>query len=129
MTLHSVHVFLMRIFIHYRQKIWNYFLFSDFFYFVVWVGYFFIWFTFLQADIPFGELIHTQWQIETQKLKNNYFGPFFFIGRWSEFLLSHCQIAAISIRVFISDIMHNIVVYLPTRLVRSTEDKQSGDLV
>ena len=42
--------------------------------------------------------------------------------RWLEVLLSHCQIAVILIRVFISDIMHNIIVYLPPRLVRSAED-------
>ena len=41
----------------------EYFSFQRFFFnFVGCVGYFFIWFTFLQADITFGELIHTQWQ-------------------------------------------------------------------
>ena len=48
--------------IHYRQKIWNIFHFSDFFYFVrcVWYIFIYIWLTFLQADITFGVLIHTQ---------------------------------------------------------------------
>ena len=43
----------------------------------------------------------------------------FFIRRWLEFLLFDYQVAAISVRVFIRDIMHNIIVYLPHRLVRS----------
>ena len=63
-------------FIHYRQKIWNIFYFIDFLYFVGCVRYLFIWFTFLQTDITFGELIHTQYQNEPQRFKNNYFGPF-----------------------------------------------------
>ena len=47
-------------YIHYRQKIWNIFNFSDFLYFLGCVGYIFIWLTFLQVDINFGELIYTQ---------------------------------------------------------------------
>ena len=46
--------------IHYRKKIWNIFHFSGFLYFVECVRYLLIWFTFLQADYTFGELIHTQ---------------------------------------------------------------------
>ena len=46
----------------------------------------------------------------------------FFIKRWLEFLLAHYQIAAISARVFIRDIIHNIIVHLPPRLVRSAGD-------
>ena len=39
----------------------EYFSFQWFFLYFVWcVGYIFIWFAFLQADITFGELIHTQ---------------------------------------------------------------------
>ena len=56
------------------------------------------------------------------------FWSFFFIRCWLEFLLSHCQIAAISVRVFIRDIMHNIIVYLPPRLVQSAGDWHRGDL-
>ena len=58
----------------------------------------------------------------TAKVQKQLFWSFFFIGRWLEFLLSHCQIAAISVRVFIRDLMHNIIVYLPPRLVRLAGD-------
>ena len=47
-------------YIHYRQKIWNIFHFSEFLYFVGCVRYLFIRFTFLHTDITFGELIHSQ---------------------------------------------------------------------
>ena len=44
------------------------------------------------------------------------------IRRWLEFLLSLCQIAAISIRVLYRDIVHNTIVYFPPTLVRSAGD-------
>ena len=47
---------------------------------------------------------------------------FFSIRLWLEFLLSLCQIAAISIRVLYRDIVHNTIVYLPPILVRSAGD-------
>ena len=47
---------------------------------------------------------------------------FFSIRRWLEFLLSLCQIAAISIRVLYRDIVHNTIVYFPPILVRSAGD-------
>ena len=47
---------------------------------------------------------------------------FFSIRRWLEFLLSLCQIAAISIRVLYRDIVHNTIVYLPPILMRSAGD-------
>ena len=47
---------------------------------------------------------------------------FFSIRLWLEFLLSLCQIAAISIRVLYRDIAHNTIVYLPPILVRSAGD-------
>ena len=46
------------------------------------------------------------------------FRPFSFFRRWLEFLLSNFHITALSVRVFIRDIMHDIIVYLPPRLVR-----------
>ena len=52
----------------------------------------------------------------------------FFIRRWLQFLFSHRQIAAITVRVFIKDIMHKIIVYLPPRLVQSAGDYFRGDL-
>ena len=58
------------------KKYGIFFISAIFFYFMGRIGYFFIWFTFLQADIIFGELIHTQYQNEPQRFKNNYFGPF-----------------------------------------------------
>ena len=42
------------------KKYGIYFISAIFLYFVWCVGYIFIWFTFLQADITFGELIHIQ---------------------------------------------------------------------
>ena len=47
---------------------------------------------------------------------------FFSIRLWLEFLLFLCQIAAISIRVLNSDIVHNIIVFLPPISVRSVAD-------
>ena len=47
---------------------------------------------------------------------------FFSIRLWLEFLLSLCQIAAISIRVLYRDILHNNIVYLLPILVRSVGD-------
>ena len=47
---------------------------------------------------------------------------FFPIRLWLEFLLFLCQIAAISIRVLNSDIVHNIIVFLPPISVRSVAD-------
>ena len=64
---------------HYRQKIWNIFHFSEFWYFVGCVRYLFMWFTFLQTDITFGDLIHIQKQNEPQRFKNYDFGPFSFL--------------------------------------------------
>ena len=58
------------------KKYGIFFISAIFLYFVGCVRYIFIWFTFLQADITFGELIHTQQQNEPQRFKNNYFGPF-----------------------------------------------------
>ena len=78
--------------IHYRQKIWNIFHFSDFVVFceVCWVYLYLI-------DIPtnrynfWGVNSHslTKW---TAKVQKQLFWSFFFIRRWLEFLLSHCQI-------------------------------------
>ena len=65
--------------IHYRQKIWNIFHFSEFVYFVGYVRYLFMWFTFLQTDITFGDLIHIQKQNQLQMFKTNDFGPFSFL--------------------------------------------------
>ena len=42
------------------KKYGIFFHFKDFLYFVGGVRYFLIWLTFLQTDITFGELIHTQ---------------------------------------------------------------------
>ena len=42
---------------------------------------------------------------------------FFSIRLWLEFLLSLCQIAAISIRVLYRDIVQNTIVYFPDILV------------
>ena len=53
---------------------------------------------------------------------------FFSIRLWSEFLLSLCQIAAISIRVLYRDCVHNTIVFLPPILVRSTGDWRRGGL-
>ena len=64
----------------------------------------------------------------TANVQEQLFWSFFFIRRCLECLLSHCQIAAISVRVLIRDIMHNIIVYLPPRLVRSAGDYYRGDL-
>ena len=50
------------------------------------------------------------------------FGIFFSIRLWLKFLLSLCQIAAISIRVLYRDIEHNTIVYLLPILVRSAGD-------
>ena len=47
---------------------------------------------------------------------------FFSIRLWLEFLLSLCQIAAISIRVLYRDTLHNNIVYLLPILVRSVGD-------
>ena len=55
----------------------------------------------------------------TAKVQKQLFWSFFFIRRWLEFLLFHCQIAAISVGVFIRESMPSIIVYLPPRLVRS----------
>ena len=46
----------------------------------------------------------------------------FSIRLWLKFLLSLCQIAAISIRVLYRDIDHNTIVYLLPNLVRSAGD-------
>ena len=58
----------------------------------------------------------------TVKVQKQLFRSLFFIRRWLEFLLSHCQIVAISVRVFIRYVMHNSIVHLPPRLVRSVGD-------
>ena len=108
-------------YIHYRQKIWNIFHISEVLYFVGCVRYLFIWLTFLQSDITFGELIHTQLENEPRRFKNNYFGPFSLLESL-EFLLSNCHIIVISVRMIIRDIMRDIIVNLPPRLVRSTGD-------
>ena len=47
---------------------------------------------------------------------------FFSIRIWLEFLLSLCEIAAISSRVLYRDIVHNAIVYLPPILVQSAGD-------
>ena len=47
---------------------------------------------------------------------------FFSIKLWLELLLSLCQIAPITIRVFHRDMVHNTIVYLPPILVRSSGD-------
>ena len=47
---------------------------------------------------------------------------FFSIRLRLEFLLSFCQIAAISFRVLYRDIVHNTIVYIPPILVRSAGD-------
>ena len=53
---------------------------------------------------------------------------FFSIRLWLEFLLSLCQIAAISIRVLYRDIVNKTSVYLPPNLVRSAGDLRRGGL-
>ena len=47
---------------------------------------------------------------------------FFSLRLWLEFLLSLCQIAAISIRVLYKDIVHSTIVYLLSILVRYAGD-------
>ena len=47
---------------------------------------------------------------------------FFLIRLWLEFLLSLCQIAAISIRVLYRDTVYNTIAYLLPILVRSAGD-------
>ena len=47
---------------------------------------------------------------------------FFSIRLWLEFLLSLCEIAAMSSRVLYRDIVHNAIVHLPPILVQSTGD-------
>ena len=47
---------------------------------------------------------------------------FFSIRLWLDFLLSFCQIAAISIHVLYRDIVHNTIVYLPPIFARPAGD-------
>ena len=108
--------------LHYWQKIWNIFHYSDFFLFcgVSMVIRYLIYIP-TSRYYFWGVNSHSiaKW---TAKVQKQLFWSFYFIRRWLEFLLFYCQIAAISVRVFIRDIMHKIVVYLPTRLVRSAGD-------
>ena len=51
---------------------------------------------------------------------------FFAIRPWLEFLLSLCQIAAISILALYRDMVHNTIVYFTPILVRSAGDWRRG---
>ena len=86
----------------------EYFSFRPFFYFVGCVGYFLIDLHSCKQMLLLGSYWHSisKW---TTKVQKQLFWSFFYIRRWLEFLLCHCHIAAISVRVFIRDIMHNII--------------------
>ena len=109
-------------YIHYRQKIWNNFHLSDFLVFCGVCRVFLYLIYIPRSRYYFGEVnLHSiaEW---TAKVQKQLFLSFFFSRHWLEFLLCHCQIAGISVRVLIRYIMHNIIVYLPPRLVRSAGD-------
>ena len=108
--------------LHYRQKIWNNFHFTDFFVFCgVSRVYFYLIYIPTSRYYFWGVYSHSIAKL-IAKVQKQLFWAFFFIRRCLVFWLSHWQIAAISVRVFIRDIMHNIIVYFPPRLVRSAGD-------
>ena len=87
--------------IHYRQKLWNIFQFSNFcvFYGVCRVFLYLICIS--TSRCYFWEVNSHSIAKWTAKVQEQLLWSYFFIRRWLEFLLSHCQIAAISVRAFL----------------------------
>ena len=108
--------------LHYRQKIWNIFYFSDFLHFCG-VCRAFLYLRYISTSKYY---FWGSWFALNSKMKHDgskiIISVFFSIRSWLEFLLSLCQIAAISIRVLYRDIVHNTIVYLLLILVRSAGD-------
>ena len=69
-----------------------------------------------------SELFSNWKQNEAQGFKYSYFGIFFSIRLWLQFLLSLCQTSAISIRLLFRNIVHNTIVYLSSILVQLAGD-------
>ena len=111
-----------RSYIHYRQQILNIFHFNDFL-FICGVCRVYLYLVYIATSRYYfwgnNSKSIAKW---TAKVQKQLFWSFLFIRHWLESLLHHCQIAAIFVRVFIRDIMHNITVYLQPRLVRSAGD-------
>ena len=110
------------IYIHYRQKIWNIFYFTDFLHFCG-VCRLFLYLKYISTrKYYFGG---SQFALNSNMKRNGsktIISVFFSIRLWLKFLLSLCQIAAISIRVLHRYIEHNTIVYLLLILVRSAGD-------
>ena len=105
--------------IHYRQKIWNIFYFSDFMHFCGVCRVF----LYLKYFLTSRRYFWRSWLALNYKMNRKgsktIISVFFSIRLWWELFLSLCQFAAISIHVLYSDIVHNTIVYLPPILVRS----------
>ena len=106
-------------FLHYRQKIWNIFYFSDFLHFCgVCMAFLYLKYIPTSRYYFWGSLFALNSKMKSKGSKT-IMSLFFSIRLWLEFLLSLGQIAAISIRLLYRDIVNNTSFYLPPNLVRS----------
>ena len=106
-----IHLYLS--YIHYRQKIWNIFCFSDFLHICgvcrVFLSLKYIHtsrYYFLGSELAFNS------KMKRKGSKPN-ISALCSIRLWLEFFLSLYQIAAISIRALYRNLVHNTIVFLP----------------